>query len=398
MTKPYRSLYTYAWDVLDIGVNAYVEQALSLGISDVSLATSYHAGKFIRPHAKHAPKVIFPEDGVVYFDPQLTRYGAIKPQAHSDAALRQVLPDLIADGRLRVHGWTVLLHNSRLGSQYPQYCTHNVFGDAYVYSLCPMQTAVAEYAVALCADLTAQHPLASIILETPGWLPFAHGYHHEFAQLAMSPAMDKALGLCFCRACQAQAQSLGIEVDALQRRLQQLITDLFNSAPNNEQTQQAIELAFEQDRDLIAYVKMRQQRVTDLVKAIRAAIPTSTKLAVIPSVQRPSSLCWTEGSDLTALLSEGAADYLEIPFYEANAELVRNDAAFCLAHATSVNQLRGILRPGFPDLNNGAELADALIGLQQAGLTDFAFYNYGLLPRQQLTHMANCLNLLKAPT
>ena len=68
MTKPYRSLYTYAWDVLDIGVNAFVEQALSLGISDVSLATSYHAGKFIRPHAKHAPKVIFPEDGVVYFE------------------------------------------------------------------------------------------------------------------------------------------------------------------------------------------------------------------------------------------------------------------------------------------------------------------------------------------
>ena len=395
MTQPYRSMYTYAWDVLDLGVNAFIEDALSLGITDISLATSYHAGKFIRPHAKHGPKVIFPEDGVVYFDPQHSYYGKIKPQAHSDSAIRQVLPALIADGRLRIHGWTVLLHNSRIGSAYPDYCTRNVFNDFYVYSLCPMQAAVAEYAIALCADLTTQHELHSIILETPGWLPFSHGYHHEFAQMASNPAMEKALGLCFCSACKKAANTVGIEVNALQERLQQYITNLFNAAPDNEQFQHAIELAFTDDADLIAYIKMRQQRVTELVKTIRQAIPGNTKLAVIPSVQRPSALCWVEGSDLSDLLSIGAADYLEIPFYETSAKLVQQDAAFCLNHAHSAQQLRGILRPGFPDLNNGAELPQALAGLQQSGLSDFAFYNYGLLPRKQLSHMAQCLTNLK---
>jgi len=49
----YRSLYTYAWDVEDIGVTEFVDQVLAMGITDVTLATSYHAGKFIRPHAKN---------------------------------------------------------------------------------------------------------------------------------------------------------------------------------------------------------------------------------------------------------------------------------------------------------------------------------------------------------
>jgi len=48
----YRSLYTYAWDIADVGVTQFVDEALAMGITDVTLATAYHAGNFIRPHAK----------------------------------------------------------------------------------------------------------------------------------------------------------------------------------------------------------------------------------------------------------------------------------------------------------------------------------------------------------
>ncbi len=387
----YRSLYTYAWDIADIGVTQFIDDMLNMGITDVTVATAYHAGKFIRPHAKNPPRVIFPEDGVTYFDPDLQRYSEIQPQAHSDQTLRAVLPALLKDGRLKVHGWTVLLHNTRLGTAFPQYTVKNAFGDPYVYSLCPMQAAVFDYAVNLCADLSHQHALHSIVLETPGWQPYGHGYHHEFAQVASNPWLDNMLGMCFCDACKSAAKDKGIAIDALQTRVQNNISN-YLALPADTQADQAASWTQSElltDPELLAYISMRQDRVTQLVSAIRKAIPSQCELAVIPTVQRPTAACWTEGSDLKAL-SE-VADYIEIPFYEPSANRAIADAWESLRQIGNPQKIRAILRPGLPDLNQGADLAPAMKGIQALGITEFAFYNYGLLPQYQLDHLANTL-------
>ncbi|MBY0572255.1 MAG: hypothetical protein K2P84_01120 [Undibacterium sp.] len=381
-SKPYRSLYTYAWDILDIGVKNFVEEVLAMGITDVTLATSYHAGKFIRPHAKNPPRVIFPEDGVVYFNPNKDRYSDIQPQAHSDEAIRKILPELLADARLRIHGWTVLLHNSRIGAAYPKYTVKNAFGDPYVYSLCPMQDAVFDYAVALCRDLSEQYALRSLVLETPGWLPFEHGYHHEFAQVAPSAEINQLLGLCFCDACTRAAKAQDIKIDTLQTQVQEHIS-AFLSAPGS------LGADFDwSNKNMSAFIELRQARVTHLVSAIKNILPSSTELAVIPTVQRPTKACWTEGSELGALAQ--VADYLEIPFYEPSAQRVLEDAEECLKHIPA-KKISAILRPGLPDLNQGAELATAMQGLANLGITEFAFYNYGLLPQSGLDKLAATL-------
>lgn len=387
----YRSLYTYAWDIADIGVTQFVDEVLAMGITDVTLASAYHAGKFIRPHAKNPPRVIFPEDGVTYFDPDFWRYGEIKPQAHSEDAIRAVLPALLTDGRIKVHGWTVLLHNTRLGTAFPQYTVKNAFGDGYVYSLCPMQTAVFDYAVNLCADLSHQHQLSSIVLETPGWLPYGHGYHHEFAQVASNAWLDNMLGMCFCDACKTAAKEKGIQIDALQTRIQDDIKNYLAlpADANADQAASWTQSDLLSDADLLAFISLRQDCVTQLVAAIRAAMPATCKLAVIPTVQRPTSACWTEGSDLKAL-SE-VADYIEIPFYEPNANRAIADAWESLRQIIHPNKIRAILRPGLPDLNQGAELAAAITGIQALGIKDFAFYNYGLLPQYQLDHLTKTI-------
>lgn len=387
----YRSLYTYAWDIADIGVTQFIDEMLNMGITDVTVATAYHAGKFIRPHAKNPPRVIFPEDGVTYFDPDLRRYSEIQPQAHSDQTLRAVLPALLKDGRLKVHGWTVLLHNTRLGTAVPQYTVKNAFGDPYVYSLCPMQAAVFDYAVNLCADLSHQHALHSIVLETPGWQPYGHGYHHEFSQVASNPWLDNMLGMCFCDTCKSAAKDKGIAIEALQTRVQTNISN-YLALPADAQGDQAASWTQAElltDPELLAFISMRQDRVTQLVSAIRAAIPNKCELAVIPTVQRPTAACWTEGSDLKAL-SE-VADYIEIPFYEPSANRAIADAWESLRQIGKPEKIRAILRPGLPDLNQGADLAPAMKGIQALGITEFAFYNYGLLPQYQLDHLANTL-------
>ncbi len=62
----YKAIYSYAWDLAETGVPAAAREFRDLGLDTITIAGSYHAGKFMRPHGKSG-KVYFPEDGTVYF-------------------------------------------------------------------------------------------------------------------------------------------------------------------------------------------------------------------------------------------------------------------------------------------------------------------------------------------
>lgn len=406
-TLAYRSLYAYPWDVAEEGVAAFAAQVRARGLNGVTLAASYHAGKFLRPNARRGGRVVFPEDGVVYFEPDTKRYGELRAEPHSDPALRRLFTELAGDGRLEVHAWTVLLHNSRLGATYPQYTARNAFGDGYVYSLCPAQPAVFEYAVALACD-AARQGVRSVVLETPGWLPYAHGYHHEFAQLRSNVWLDTMLGLCFCDACVKAAADAGIDGAGLRQRVAGRIDNYLKAPVDATETQAAAWLAADllDDLELAAYIRRRQAWVTELVATIRAGLPAGVQLAVIPTVQRPTAQSWIEGTDLRALAA--VADWLEVPFYEANAARVIADAHDTLRRLPAsakpgtdpekpgsvpgFSKVRAILRPGPPDLVDGAQLPQALAGLAALGIGDFAFYNHGLLRSERLDALGAALD------
>ncbi len=46
----YRAIYAYAWDIAETGVRSAVDEFRGLGLNTVTIAGSYHAGKFLRPH------------------------------------------------------------------------------------------------------------------------------------------------------------------------------------------------------------------------------------------------------------------------------------------------------------------------------------------------------------
>src|SRR5262245_17960895 len=103
------SLYCYAWDLVGDAGRANQSVIDSLGLDAVTMATSYHAGKFTRPAATSG-KIVFPEDGTVYFKPRRT-YGQLQPLVSRVTAAEDVLATMTGAGR-RVYGWTVLLHNT----------------------------------------------------------------------------------------------------------------------------------------------------------------------------------------------------------------------------------------------------------------------------------------------
>lgn len=379
-----RSIYSYPWDLLQ--TSRTLAQVKDIGITSVTLAMSYHAGKFLRPTTS-APRVIFPEDGVVYFTPNATLHGVVKPKPASDERLLQVAHQCAQ--HLPVRAWTVLLHNTRLGYLHPEGVTRNAWGDPYWYSLCPNHPAVFDYALHLCQDLDQQAAISELVLESPTWLPYAHGYHHEFAQVRTNPWLDTLLGLCFCDACQQQAKQQGIAGEALAAWVRQRVDHYLASGvdASSEQAHYWLQLDLIEQPALVAWIQMRTARVTELVKTIKQHV--SKPVWVIPTVQRPTAASWIEGSDLKALAY--AADGLEVPFYEASIKNFAADVWHTLQQVGDAQRIRAIVRPAPPDLGDGEQLAAALQLLKKSEIRDTGFYNFGLMRSDRLQHLAQTL-------
>ena len=193
----------------ELGVETVLERVRPVGINTITLAASYHAGKFVRPHGRSG-KVYFPQDGTVYFKARPERYGHIRPLVNplveefdAFALLHKHAPDL------ERCAWVVCLHNTPLGMQHPDLNSRNAFGDPYPYSLCPAHPAVRDYVVNLCADLADRYDIDRIVLETPGWLPYHHGFHHEFAMAPLDRFHKALLALDFSDAAVAAPREAG---------------------------------------------------------------------------------------------------------------------------------------------------------------------------------------------
>jgi hypothetical protein len=392
----YKAIYAYPWDLAETGVNAAVDRFIPLGLDTVTVAGSYHAGKFLRPHGK-AGKVYFPEDGTVYFKADPRRYGPIKPIAHSMLSSGQdMVGELAGQDRMATNVWLVLLHNTRLGAAHTESTVANAFGDRYVYNLCPSAPEARAYAVGLARDVTESYPVSGVSLETPGFLPYAHGFHHEFALNRGNRWLDSQFGLCFCPHCMAGAKRAGIAVEALRRLIAAdieayLASDVDFPADMAEAFWTA---DVRSDGDLRALLDWRCTVVASLVGEIRDAVRKDATVAVIPSVARPTSGACFEGSDLKALA--GAAGVIEACFYEPGARRIKADLFDVRRRLRGSGRLRGIVRPAFPDLDSKGEFLAAMRALGAGGLREVAFYNWGHLRDVNIDWIADGLAAMES--
>lgn len=386
----YKAIYTYAWDLAEDGVAACIADFQRLGLDTVTIAGTYHAGKFLRPHGK-AGKVYFPEDGTAYFRTDPARYGAIKPIANSLLKEHDVLRELTSQQDMAVNVWLVLLHNTELGMAHPQAVVRNAFGDPYYYNLCPSAPEARAYAIGLARDVTESYPVGGISMEAPGFTPYAHGYHHEFALLRSNAWLENLLGLCFCEHCVTAAEARGIDARRLKAQVARDIAAYLESdidfPPDMADAFWRADIVA--DGDLRRYLDFRATVVTSLVAEIRSAVRADANVAVIPSVARPTGGAWYEGSDLRAL--GATAGILEACFYEPSPMRVKADLFDIRRRIDAGTTLRGILRPSFPDLATEGDFIAAVGALRDGCVEDLAFYNYGHLRRANLAWIGAAL-------
>lgn len=386
----YRAIYTYAWDLAETGIGDACSAFQQLGLDTVTMAGSYHAGKFLRPHGK-AGKVYFPEDGTVYFNADPSRYGAIKPRPNTLLQSTDILRALTDQGDLAVNAWMVLLHNTPLGMAHPDSVVRNAFGDPYYYNLCPSAPEARAYAMGLCRDVTESYPVSGLSLESPGFAPYAHGYHHEFALMKSNRWLESQLGLCFCTHCVAAAGAQGIDAQRLKAQttddIERYLASDIDFPPDMAE---AFWLAdIQADGDLRRYMDFRSGVVTSLANEIRAAVRSDATVAIIPSVARPTGGAWYEGSDLAALAA--TTGIIEACFYEPSAERVKSDLFDIVRRLRGQGKIRGILRPSYPDLASKGEFLAAVAALREGGVDELAFYNWGHLRPSNLAWIGEAL-------
>jgi len=387
----YAGMFVYPWDLVEEGLDAVAERLRAAGITTIAVAASYHAGKFLRPHAPRS-RVVFPDDGTVYFRPRPDRYRdtPLRPAANrlvDEHDLFAVLADRRRAHGLEVAAWMVGLHNTRLGTAHPAYVVRNAYGDPYYYSLCPSHPEVRAYLCALLGDFASTYEAQYVILETPGFLPYAHGFHHEFSLVPPDPWSSLLLALCFCPACGRRAAASGLDAERLAASVREAL-DAFHADPSLPQPSDGQALHWVvadllRNPELAAYLRWRTDCVTSLVREARAALPAAMRLSVIPSVDQPLALAWLEGSDLSDLAEP--ADIIEILGYRASPGEVAADAWWARQRIGARARLHVTLRPAYPDTPDEANLLAKARAVQEAGIDGISFYNYGHI---RLGHLA----------
>lgn len=380
-----RSAWTYPWDVQDLGLDTVTEELRDrAGLNRISLAGSYHAGRFLQPRSPRRT-TFSPEDGTIYFRPDATRWAKtrLQPKVASVLAERDVLRDLVtAKDRtgLSVAAWTVCLHNSRLGSAYPDIATESVFGERYPHALCPSHPDVRNYVCTLVEDLTHGCRVDAVELETIGFMGYAHGLHHEKDGVGLTAEDDLLLSLCFCVHCRAGAAKAGVDVGKAAATARDWLLESFGRAvpaPRLPGLAQGGLAAFAPWSALQAYLLWRRLPVMSLIADIRARAHPDSAIYLIDLAAG-----WLGGVDHSVL--RDACDGLILCAYDmAPAEITRQTIA--ARQALGADRYLGTgLRVFYPEVSGSDALRASVAAAMAGGAEGANFYNYGLIPAPRL--------------
>ncbi len=371
-------MWTYPWDVLDLSADTVERELSDAGLDTISLATSYHAGRFLQARSP-VRKSYYPQDGTIYFKPTPSRWvdHTIRPLVAGLLAEGDVLADLCARRNLRVSCWTVCLHNTRLGLLHPGAVTRNAFGDPNHYSLCPSHPAARAYVTTLVADVSARYRPDAIELESPSFMGFAHGFHHEKDGVGLTAEGDFLLSLCFCDACLAAAAAAGVDGERARQTVRRWIAEDCERATPAPRWPDFDFSVFAPFPEVDDYVRWRFTPVTSLIRAIREAAHSSTAIHLIAA-----SHGWLDGVDLAAVAA--CCDGVILCAYDMAPDAVRQLMERARATIGPGKYLGAGFRVFYPEMSGPADLVARARAALLGGAEGINFYNYGLIPRARL--------------
>ena len=398
--KTETSIWAYPWDLLNEGVETALEKISSLGLDAVSLAASYHSGKFISPrNPRH--KVYFPEGGVVYFQPSEARFKdlPLKPCVSELAGKADIL------GRAGNHckqiglqfvAWLIGTHNTRLASSHLEFAAHNAYGDPYLYALCPSHQPVRRYITALVEDLLEQYRFDAIEAESVGYMGFLHGYHHEFYSVPLGPFEQALLALCFCPACERIAVDAGIDVKHLKDEIRAAIDSKLDqpASPAADSLAELLDFILVHE-ELSLFLRKRCETVTQFAAELcETSHQGGAKFYFAgPVFAQPTAMGWVEGLDCRQLAR--VVDRFEVSLYFEDLER-RTAETSAVTGLGLPCELGAALNVGHPYVRGCDQLVASAELAKQTGFAAVGFYNYGTLPDYRLGWIEETVKSLRS--
>lgn len=398
-------MFAFATDLADEGIGVVLDNVQHrAGVDELTLAVAYHDARDIFPHSP-SRKVRYLEGGAVFFRPDESRYGGLRPRVSGLAARGDPLGELrgAADERgMVVNAWIVFLHNDRLGFEQPECATQNAFGDRYLTDLCPANPEVRAFAGALAADV-AGYRVSNIFAESLHFHGLGHGYHHERYFEDLGAVGTFLLGLCFCEHCLDAARDAGVDADMVRHSVRGELERRFEQEPDGETG----ELAREQlervgGTELLGYLGSRMRTVTSLAEEVSAA-SAGTRVVFMdlsgaekgfsrgePEGEPAPTLGWQMGVDVSDLAA--ACDGVEALGYAADPGRVGLDLATYRALIGDPARLGLLLRPMPPDNRDANNLAAKLALARDLGLARTDFYHYGFCRLSALDRVRQALH------
>ena len=385
------SIWAYPWDLYDLGVETALNRVTDVGLNMVSLATSYHSGRFLQP-GNPRRRVYFPQDGTVYYktDPARWAEHEIVPlQADIVDSEGDMLGTLIRRrdaGGPSVSCWTVCLHNTRLGMLHPSHVMRTAHGDAHSYALCPSSPVARAYVTGLTAEISHIYHPDRIELESPDFMGFSHGFHHEKDGLGLLPEDVFLLGVCFCDHCLKRAASSRIPAEAARLEVANLLDSAFAREVPRPQFPDFKTLgveAFNSQPALAAYLAWRSEPVTSLISEIRDATHPSTALLLIDAEGT-----WAGGVDLAAVVPH--VDGILLCAYSTDTAQIESLMAQTRATLGPDKTLITGFQLFYPNVSDRQYLCERIKAA--SGHADgFNFYNLGLVPDARLDWIKSAL-------
>jgi hypothetical protein len=398
------SIYAFAEDMRVEGPVAALDRIGGYGCDGVTVAAAYHRARDVTPHGPG--RVTLRRDGVHFPPPgELFRGLRLVPPLQPDAGdgLFATVRELTAQRGMRLHGWTVFLHNTTLGLAHPDVTQQNCFGDrAAPADLCPSHPDVRAYADALARSV-ARQGVDTVVAESLHFGYFRHGYHHDRCFVDLGPVEEFLLGLCFCAQCRARAEAAGTDAEAARAAAERTVSRVLDGGAPLPGGLSRDNLRACAGEAVARYAAAREETVTSLAGAITQGVAAEGARLVFldvtgalkgyadgcPVGSLASADAWQLGVDPAAIAAV-VPGYAMLGYARDPARLTADIAAY-RALLGSGCELRVTLRPGLPDTPCAASLTDKLHAAAAASAGAVDFYNYGMYPFQVLSRISHAI-------
>lgn len=408
------SIFVFASDLHDEGYEQVLDNIQERGgLEGVGIAASYHHSRDLFPH-NPLGKIRFLR-GEVFFQPDESLYAntSMRPLVSPLVAEQDPLAALTANARRRglsVRAWTNNMHNTNLGSQYPDCIVHNAFGDPIITSLCPANPDVRAYVCAMSANI-ARYPVDALLVESAIYMPFDHGYHHERTLLPLTGTHRFMMSLCFCPHCIARGQAAGIDMEQLRQFVRMEMQRFFDGHASILD-----EIPLDQDQigallngAVGQFIAVRQQVITSLMTELVAAVKRERDIPVIymdmsgglrgagsgmnvvGATATAPERAWQDGIDFADL--SRVCDGLSVLAYTNDLKQVRADLEAYRQRLPQDYALSVAMRPMLPDCRSAEDVAELVRVITAARPEWIEFYHYAMMRLTSLDWIKKALTV-----